>query len=390
MARLQPRYRKKSGKKVLSGYAGVFYDPDRYPHEKYVTLRTKDKRVARNKLVELEGAYSRGEFDPWEDSAPQEGVLLSEAIEQYLKARSNRRPKTLRADRSTLGLFAESLPAGYMLAHIEQRHVAGLLDRDDVSNATLHTYHTRIRAFFRWCVDEGMIRQDPTRKVEKPRLQRKEKEYLTRDQYERLIRCIEADAVMQSDTLKNGEVTWLVDVVRVAVGTGMRLGELCNLRWNAINLAEGLLTVKNSHTFKTKSGHERMIPVDGEARAALEQLNNRRTSEADDYVFKPLSTRRSTKEKLNGEYVSKRFLHYARMAKLPDGIHFHSLRHTYITWMIEQGIPVPLVQKLAGHADITTTMQYAHHAPDSLRDAVRRVFGGNEPLERAMNLDGPK
>lgn len=384
MARLQPRYSKKKGKKTLSGYAAVFYDPDRYPREKYVTLRTKDKRVARNKLVALEGAYARGEFDPWDDTAPQEGVLLTEAIERYIDARSNRRPKTLRADRSTLGLFAERLPAGYLLAHIEQRHVAAFLDRDDVSNATLHTYHTRMRAFFRWCVEEGLIRQDPTRKIEKPRLHRKEKQYLTREHYERLIRCIEADAVMQAETLKEGEVTWLADVVRVAVGTGMRLGELCNLRWSAVSLDAGLLTVKNSRTFKTKSGHERMIPVAGEAQAVLERLHSERASESDDYVFKPLSTRQSTKEKLNGEYVSKRFLHYARLAKLPDGIHFHSLRHTYITWMIEKGIPVPIVQKLAGHADITTTMRYAHHAPDSLRDAVRRVFGVNEPLVKYL------
>ena len=74
-------------------------------------------------------------------------------------------------------------------------------------------------------------------------------------------------------------------------------------------------------------------------------------------------------------YVSKRFLHYARLAKLPDRIHFHSLRHTYITWMIEQGIPVPIVQKLAGHADITTTMGYAHLASDSLTAAMDKVFG---------------
>ena len=73
--------------------------------------------------------------------------------------------------------------------------------------------------------------------------------------------------------------------------------------------------------------------------------------------------------------MSKRFLHYVRLAKLPEGLSFHSLRHTYISWMIMAGVPVPVVQKLAGHADLKTTMGYVHLAPDSLRGAVQRVFG---------------
>ena len=80
-----------------SGYTAIFYDPDRSPKQKYVTLRTKDKTVARRKLANLERQYSLGAFDPWKDAAPHEGVHLSEAIERYLKARNDRRPKTQRA-----------------------------------------------------------------------------------------------------------------------------------------------------------------------------------------------------------------------------------------------------------------------------------------------------
>ena len=110
-------------RKRKSGYTAIFYDPDRSPQQKYVTLRTKDKDIARRKMTDLEHRYTLSTFDPWKDAAPQEGVLFTEAIERYLKARSDRRPKTLRADASTLNLFANSLRAGFLVQHVEQRHV---------------------------------------------------------------------------------------------------------------------------------------------------------------------------------------------------------------------------------------------------------------------------
>lgn len=363
-----------------SGYTAIFYDPDRSPQQKYVTLRTKDKAMARRKLTDLEHRYALGTFDPWKDAAPREGVLLTEAIEGYLKARSDRRPKTLRADASMLNLFAGSLRAGALVQHVEQRHVEKFLNRD-LSAATRHTYHTRLKAFFAWCIDQGMTKENPVRRVPKPKLKRKEKQFLTRQQYERLLRCIEADATMlesgvvKQASLKPGEVRWLADVVRLGIGTGLRLGELTSLRWSAVDLDSHLVTVRNTDDFITKSGHERRIPVEGEALDVLQRLHAERDSETDGYVFRGTSRRQGTQDKLNGEYVSKRFLHYVRLAKLPEGLSFHSLRHTYISWMIMQGVPVPVVQKLAGHADIKTTMGYAHLTPDSLRDAVRRVFG---------------
>ena len=368
-------------RKRKSGYTAIFYDPDRSPQQKYVTLRTGDKDIARRKVTDLEHRYTLGTFDPWKDAAPREGVLFTEAIERYLKARSDRRPKTLRADASTLNLFAGSLRAGALVQHVEQRHVKKFLSQD-LKATTRHTYHTRLKTFFGWCLDQGMIRENPMRRLVKPKLKHKEKQFLTQPQYEQLLRCIEADATMKESgavkqaSLKPGEVRWLADVVRFGIGTGLRLGELTALRWSAVDLYSHLITVRVTNGFTTKTGHERTIPVEGEALDVLQRHNDKRDSEADSHVFKGLSRRKGTKEKLNDDYLSKRFLYYVRLAKLPDGLSFHSLRHTYISWMIMKGVPVPVVQKRAGHADIKTTMGYAHLAPESLRSAVQMVFGG--------------
>jgi len=156
MAHLRPRYRKKDGSKILSGYAAEFYNPDRHPKRKYVSLRTKDKRQAHRKLVELETKYSLGTWDPWTDNSPQEGILLAEATRRYVQARGDRRPKTRRADESVLGLLSDAVGSGFLVDHVEQRHIERLLNRKALSSATRATYHTRLKAFFAWCQDQGL------------------------------------------------------------------------------------------------------------------------------------------------------------------------------------------------------------------------------------------
>lgn len=316
-----------------------------------------------------------GLYDPWDDAPKRDGVSLKEAVERYLRARRDRRPKTQRADRGVLMLFRETLAPGIKLQHVKEHHARKFLETEELSDSSKNTYHTRLKSFFKWCAENGLLRENPMRKMKPPKAGKKVAEYLSREEYEQLLRCIEADAVVNSGRLKEGEVVWVADVVKFAVGTGLRLSEICNLRWSAINLSNGQVTVKNTADFKTKSGHERVVFVYGDAREVLERLHAGRTSEADDYVFQGTANREGTRGHLNPEYVSKRFLHYARMAKLPKGIHFHSLRHTYASWLVMAGVDLFRVKELLGHADISTTMRYAHLAPKAFQDELQRVFG---------------
>ncbi|MEM6337684.1 MAG: tyrosine-type recombinase/integrase [Bacteroidota bacterium] len=61
-------------------------------------------------------------------------------------------------------------------------------------------------------------------------------------------------------------------------------------------------------------------------------------------------------------------------AGLPESVHFHTLRHTSASWLAMEGISLFKIQKLLGHADISTTMRYAHLALDALQDDLRWVF----------------
>ena len=71
-----------------------------------------------------------------------------------------------------------------------------------------------------------------------------------------------------------------------------------------------------------------------------------------------------------GASISRRFKRYVRRAGLNELIHFHSIRHTGISWLINQGVPAPFVQKIAGPSSLAVTAGYTHVEDRNLISAV--------------------
>ena len=117
---------------------------------------------------------------------------------------------------------------------------------------------------------------------------------------------------------------------------------------------------KVGRPFKTKTGKERRVPLAAEAAAVLRRRRaSRLTEDPRETVFVgpgggPLAP----------GVVSRRFRHYRRLAKLPEEIHFHSLRHTCASWLATRGVSLRIIQEVLGHADVKSTQIYAHLASE--------------------------
>ena len=122
--------------------------------------------------------------------------------------------------------------------------------------------------------------------------------------------------------------------------------------------------------FVTKGGDERALPLTGDTESILKRKNAERTNEQDDYVFKGVRGNR-----LHGPFVSRRFKRYVRLAKLPENINFHALRHTFASWLVQRGVALPIVQVVLGHSSINVTQRYAHLAPDVVEAAIKSAMG---------------
>jgi len=360
-------------RKIGTRYFGYFYDPNRNPKRKSVTLRTGQKQVAQKLLRRYENEFAEGIFDPWNPKIRAYGLTLTEASDLFISQKPDIREKTISVYRNNFLGLLKLLPPGILLEHIDASYLKQYIFDRTVSQATRRHRATHLKTLFSWAHDEKLILANPFEKLPIPKRQKKVAEFLTTDQLQHLLNVIGRD-VSRKIMLKQveaGEVAWIKEVIILAVNTGLRRGELISLNWDSVELDTRLVTVRNTAEFTSKSGHERSVPLSGEAVEALFRLRKRWNGDPEDPVFKGLNGKR-----LSGEYASKRFKYYVRLAELPSRIHFHSLRHTCASWLVMNGVSIPIVQAILGHSDIQVTMRYAHLSPDVLREAVRSTFDG--------------
>lgn len=172
--------------------------------------------------------------------------------------------------------------------------------------------------------------------------------WLTLDEQERLIEGAKGQLSDQ-----------LVDIIILAVNTGMRKAEILSLKIRDIDLHRKILLVMES-----KNGEKRSIPLNN---SAVEILRRRATEKSDSipgYIFSTCNYTQITSRNLSRAF--DKAVENAKIVKF----RFHDLRHTFATRLVQAGIDLYKVSKLLGHKDISTTQRYAHHSPESLREGV--------------------
>jgi integrase len=159
------------------------------------------------------------------------------------------------------------------------------------------------------------------------------------------------------------------DMVLLALRTGMRVGELCALRWEDVDLARGQIAVRRSIAqgieSTTKSNRVRHVPL---ADDVVDALRSRRHTEALLFPAKHGGHLRHC--------VADRALKRQCARAGVRAIGWHALRHTFATLLAAKGVPLHVVQQLLGHATIHMTLRYAHVLPSSFEAALKVLNEG--------------
>jgi len=220
----------------------------------------------------------------------------------------------------------------------------------EASDWTARKYFIHLASAFETAKRWNYLETNPFRSVQKPKMKEVQPSYFLKEEVTSML------ALMEDENLKN--------LYLLAVSTGLRLGEIINLMWCDIDLNFKLIHVRNSESFTTKSRKNRSIPLNEQIYTRL--IDMRQNSESE-LVFN------RNGKKLQPEKVSKIFKEYIRKAGLNDKLHFHSLRHTFASWLVQDGVSLYEVQKLLGHSNISVTQVYSHLQPEKLHATVNRI-----------------
>lgn len=357
-------------RKKGKSYYAEFYHPDRVPKRKWIPLKTRNRSAANIKLVELEKKQLFGAYDPWVDSysAP---MTVSAAIKVFIDSRDHCVEHTIAHYRSVLSLFERSVGGSAPLSTLSTNDVKVFVADPTRSEATNRNYFRHTRAFVKWAQEEGHIKHDALKGIRLPKRQSKVPVFLSETQMDHLLASIrEVFEINQKWHGNEYRTLWLDKVVEFACYTGLRLSELCNLRWRHVDLESKRLTVANTVAKATKSGKERSVPLAGRALAVINDLREASECGPDQVVFSTGQNR-----PLDPGYVSKQFRRYRKLAELDSALCFHSLRHTCASWLVMKGVSLYVVKEILGHSNIEVTQRYAHLAPDTMQAEITRAFG---------------
>jgi integrase len=326
---------------------------------------------ARDRCQKVLGNFAHGRhpLQGLNGKGPTLGQFIDESYGPWAKAnRSRTATNTLEKLNRLFGTwFSEPLTA-ITIERIESWKIRRV--NAGCSGTTLLRDMFTLSSVLSRAVKLGKLAENPIRKVEKPRIDRRPKIRFLDDAEEfRLREALKArDAKMRM--ARASANVWrrersrqilpslphygdhVTPAVLLSINTGLRRGELLKLRWKSIDFARRLLTVEGPDS---KTRQTRHVPLNGEAMRVLESW--REQSGDGPRVFEI-----STGFKTAWGHILKR----ANIAVF----RWHDLRHHFASCLVQHGVPLNTVRDLLGHSSIAMSLRYAHLAPDQRREAV--------------------
>lgn len=280
--------------------------------------------------------------------------------------------------RHLLGHFGESIYMDEIDDAQVNDYVASQKDtitcrKTPVTNATINRRVEFLRTLLRRAAKKW--------KVETPEIDFKEHlldepkartRWITAEEGSRLIGCA---------------VNHLKGPILFALLTGARLSTITKLQWRDVIFGKGLVTLQGVKSILPDGteGNELEIPISGALKALLLEQGLKTSG----YVFlRHFKLNRKTKKQRKPEPIIKFRRSFATACKKAgiENFRFHDQRHTAASWMIQNGVPLDVVQAMLGHSDISQTQKYAHREKSAMMEAAETLASHirhNEKKEQA-------
>lgn len=290
----------------------------------------------------------------------RENMPISVLFHHYLEwAQTNK--KSWRDDRNRYNAHVLPSIGSYLLNDVNLIALERLkkdCQKKNLAPATVKHVLVLVRQAFNWAVNRELfngvnpVRLASTRDkgfLKTP--DNKRTRFLTRDEATELLSAL-------------SEKSWLThDITLLSLYSGMRLGEVFNLRWQDVDLEHGIIHIRDA-----KAGCSRTAYIT----PPIDEVLKRRSPDSSkmDFIF-PSSDGKKITEFSNTFDRTVNDLGLNKAITDPrEKVVGHTLRHTFASWLAQKGISLLTIQKLMGHKNIEMTIRYAHLSPSIERDAA--------------------
>ena len=320
---------------------------------------------------------------------------------EYLRSVRNSSPHTILNYGKDLDQFLTFLsppgaqpPALTAVGHAMIREFVAHLHDQGLEKSSIARKLAALRSFFKYCVREGYLKENPARLVPTPKLPKRIPSVLSAEEMNGFLNQLGAMGPADSEARSASRKRWPLEVqtgapsakrdkgrlpgiieeglllrrdralLELLYAAGLRVSELTGLNLVDIEQKERMLRVRG------KGNKERIVPYGGKAQEALEKYwplreqlllqtagtrAGRRAAPHTEAVFLNYAGRRLTQRSV-GRIVKK----YVRLVNTNWDLHPHSLRHAFATHLLADGADLRAIQELLGHQSLSTTQKYTH------------------------------
>lgn len=356
----------------------IGYDAKGKRIRKTRTVKAKNKSEAEKKLAAFVTEIELGEY-----VAPSH-TRLTDYVKVWKKhAIKKLSPNTM--ETYTYYLDGRILPAlgHFKLEEITHVHINGFLEdleEDGLASSTIKKQYNILSSIFQLAVKNEIIKKNPMEKVEKPSVKYKPGQVYDSNELKQLYLLLNKEENKQ-----------MVLLIKLALKTGMRKGELLALQWDDVDFSSNTIHVRHSLSYTKNDGYFLKEPkTKGSIRKVAPP--KKLMEELKKHIYKKKTDRMEAAELWEGGKY--KFVFSSNMGKpynldVPNRwwtrflervnkelekndkpklkkIRFHDLRHTAATDLINKGANIHSISKRLGHANITTTMNiYGHYLEEA-------------------------
>ena len=229
-------------------------------------------------------------------------------------------------------------------------YITNLKDSGDYASSTVARKVAAIKSFFHFLVAEDTIEEDPTYTLDSPKVKKRLPKAISPAEIERLLQAPATDSGPKADRDQA--------LLEMLYTSGMRVTELVSLNTSDLSLEDdgGTVTVRS----KKNNAKDRVIPLTAEAVKVLKQYleNGREQMLIDPHAEALFLNNRGQRLTRQGLWLIIK--HYVETVGISTQVTPHTLRHSFAAHKLSQGKSLQDIQKLLGHANISTTQVYAH------------------------------